>query len=134
MTDFTIPAKKLGDFVQDIKVLEQSLKMELAIYGSYMTGCYNLRPKFDTLEKDFSKKSVAFMRASGFIIKRQGGKFAGGIPEGRVKALVTNDDLSTEEMALYAGVKDAFDKYGIMNPGVKIGADSTFTVRHFRKS
>lgn len=134
VTNFTVPAKNLEKLVQDINVLEQSLGTELALYGSYMTGCYNLRPRFDVSEKDFSKKSVAFMRASGFVIKRQGGNFAGGVPEGRVKALVTNSELTTDEMALYTGIKDAFDKAGIMNPDIKIGADQTFTVRHFRKS
>ena len=132
--DFTVPAANLDKFIHDITVLEKSLDMELALYGSYLANCYSLSPEFNTKEKDFAKKSVAFLRASGFIIRRQDGRLAGGTPEGRVKALVTNADLSESEISLYTSIKDLFDKYKIMNPGVKLGADSSFTIRHFRKS
>ena len=134
VTNFTVPAKNLENFIQDIKVLEGSLGMELALYGSYMTNCYSLRPKFDTTEKDFSKKSVAFLRASSFIIRREGGKIAGGSAEGRIKALVSSEEMSDDETMLYADIKNAFDKYGILNPGVKLEVDPTFVVRHFRKN
>ncbi len=134
MTDFTVPAENLGKFIEDLKVLETSIDAELALYGSYATGCYSLRPKFNVADKDFNKKSVAFIRAGSYIIRRQGGRLAGGTPEGRIKALATNDEMTPDEMLLYAEIKNAFDKYGILNPDIKLGADATFTVRHFRKN
>lgn len=133
VTDFAIPADKLAGFVEDLKVLEKSLGLELALYGSYAANNYSLRPKFDIEAEGFNKKALALLRASAYVIKRSGGDLAGGTPEGRLKAIVTNDDLPADRMALYAGIKGAFDKYEVLNPGAKLGADTAYTVKHFRK-
>lgn len=131
VTDFYLPSKNLEKFLGDLKILEKSLKMNLALYGSYSVSNYNLRPSFNIEEEDLNKKVLAFLRASAFVIKRQGGALAGGSPEGRVKAIVTNNEMSEDEKNLYLEVKGIFDRYGIMNPAVKLGADSQYTIRHF---
>ena len=131
-TNFYLPAEKLGQFLEDLKVIEKSLKLDLALYGSYAAECYNLRPKFDVEDAKFLKNAVAFIRAANFIINREGGSISGGAPEGRVKALVSNMNLSEDEKNLYTAIKDIFDPQGIMNPGVKLGADPRFTLAHFR--
>ncbi len=133
LTDFYVPSRNLGGLIDDLKVLEEKLGLTLALYGSYSASNYNLRPKFKLDDKNFSKLATTFVRTGAFIIKRQGGELAGGAPEGRVKAIVTNDDMPSDKMALYAAIKNIFDKYEILNPGVKLGADATYTIRHFRK-
>ena len=132
VTDFYLPSQKLGQFLEDLKVLERSLRLDLALYGSYGAECYNLRPKFDVEDEKFLKRAVAFLRAANFIINREGGSISGGAPEGRIKALVSNGNLSDEEKNLYNAIKDIFDPQGIMNPGVKLNADPRFTLTHFR--
>ena len=72
------------------------------------------------------------MKAGAYIINRQGGELAGGTPEGRLKAVVTNAEMSDSEQKLYTNIKDIFDKNGILNPEVKLGASSKFTLTHFR--
>ena len=134
LVDFFIPPTNLVGFIDDLKILEKSLGMELALYGSYTTNNYSLRPKFNIEDPDFNKKAISFIRAGAYVIKRRNGELAGGAPEGRIKALITNDEMMADQMALYAGIKNIFDKYEILNPGVKLGADATYTVRHFRKS
>jgi FAD/FMN-containing dehydrogenase len=131
-TDFYLPSAKLGQFLEDLKVLERSLKLDLALYGSYSAECYSLRPRFDVEDVKFLKNAVAFIRATNFIINREGGSISGGAAEGRVKALVSNMNLSEDEKNLYTAIKDIFDPQGIMNPGVKLGADPRFTLTHFR--
>ena len=73
-----------------------------------------------------------FLRAGAFIINRQGGKLAGGTPEGRLKAVVTNADMLEPEKKMYTTLKDIFDSNGILNPDIKLGASSKFTLTHFR--
>ena len=72
------------------------------------------------------------MRAGSYIIKRNGGSITGGTPEGRVKAMVTNTELTDTEKELYGLIKKTFDSKNIMNPAVKLGADARFTITHFR--
>lgn len=131
-TDFYIPPENLTNFLNDLVVMEKSLDMELALFGSYATGNYSLRPKFDVEAEDFSKKAVAFLRASNFVIQRQGGSITGGSPEGRIKAIVTNDGMPEFEKNLYLDIKNLFDECEIMNPSVKLGADTRYTLDHFR--
>ena len=112
--------------------MEDSLQLDIALFGSYSTSNYSIRPKFNLEDPDFPKKAVAFLRASHYIIQRQGGSLTGGTPEGRVKALVTNDNMPEFEKNLYIDIKNMFDKYSIMNPAIKLGADTRYTLNHFR--
>ncbi|MBR2830759.1 FAD-binding oxidoreductase [Candidatus Saccharibacteria bacterium] len=134
LTDFYLPARNLGAFLEDLSILENSLKLDLALFGSYSASNYSLRPKFDLTDPNFNKIATAFLRTGAFVIGRQGGSLTGGSPEGRVKAIVTNVELSEAEKNLYLQVKAVFDRYNIMNPAVKLGANARFTLTHFRDS
>ena len=104
----------------------------MALFGSYSTSNYSLRPKFNLTDKDFNKKAVAFLRSGAYVINRQGGSLTGGSPEGRVKAIVTNAEMLESERNLYLAIKAIFDRYDSMNPNVKLGANARFTITHFR--
>ncbi len=132
LTDFYVPGKNLASMIDDLVILEGSLKMELAIFGSFSASNYSVRPKFKLSDKDFNKLATTFLRTGAFIVKRQGGELTGGTPEGRVKAMVTNTELTDEEWQFYTEIKNLFDRYNILNPDVKLGADANCTVRHFR--
>lgn len=136
LTDFYLPARNLAPFINDLTILENSLGLDLAIFGSYSAENYSLRPKFDLTDPEFNKKATAFLRTGAFVINRQGGILTGGSPEGRVKAIVTNEDMKLRESEknLYLSIKSVFDRYEILNPQVKMGASTQFTIRHFRDS
>lgn len=132
MTDFYVPPENLEGILNDFAVLKEKMGLDLAFYGSFLNSNYSLRPEFNLSDENFSKKATAFLRAGSFIVKRQNGFMAGGTPEGRVKAIVTNSDMSEAEKNLYLEIKDVFDRYGVIGPDIKLGADNRFTLRHFR--
>ena len=134
LTDFYLPPYNLESFLKDLKILAEKLELDLALYGSYVTGIYNLRPKFDLEKENYSKRVTTFLRAGAYIIDRQGGRLTGGTPEGRLKAAVVNDEMPEPRKELYAEIKDIFDPKGILNADVKLGAESRFTLTHFRNS
>ena len=133
-TDFSLPSDNLASFLNDIKVLEEKFDMNLWLYGSYSGSNYNLRPKFNLTNPTFNRKATTYLKAAAFIIERQGGSLTGGSPEGRVKAIVTNNSLSEKERFLYTEIKKAFDHNGLLNPDIKLGTDPQYTVRHFRST
>ena len=134
LTDFYLPAYNMEKFLEDLRVLGEKLKLDLALYGSYATSTYSLRPKFDLEAEDYRKQATTFLRAGAYIINRQGGKLAGGTPEGRLKAVVTNDEMPEVRKELYNEIKQIFDRQGVLNPEVKLGASSKFTLTHFRET
>ena len=134
LSDYYLPPQSLSRFMDDLAVLERNLGLELSVFGSYSASNYSIRPKFNLGEEGFTKEAVAFLRAGAYIINRQGGTLAGGSPEGRVKAIVTNRELSEAETNLYLAIKQIFDRYGVLNPGIKLGTDPRYTISHFRTS
>lgn len=132
LTDFYLPAENLLDFLSDVEILAEKLKLDLSLYGSYNTSIYNLRPKFKLDDPDFNKKIATFLRAGAYVIHRRGGTLTGGTPEGRLKAVVTNAEMIESEKDVYTEIKQIFDEHGILNPGAKLGADSRFTLTHLR--
>ena len=132
LTNFYLPAKNLPNFLEDLKILEEKLELKLELFGEYNTSIYNLRPKFKLEEADFNKKLATFLKAGAFVIERQGGILTGGTPEGRLKAVVTNTKMTEAEKNLYLEIKNIFDQNNILNPDVKLGASSKFTLTHLR--
>lgn len=134
LTDFYLPEWNVASFVGDLDVLHKKLNLDLELYGSYNSSIYSLRPKFNLDDKDFNKKATTFLKAGAYIIERQSGELAGGTPEGRLKAVVTNINMQEPERALYGDLKRILDPHNILNPDIKLGATSKFTLTHFRDS
>jgi FAD/FMN-containing dehydrogenase len=82
--------------------------------------------------EDFNKKVAAFLRAGAYVIRRQGGTLTGGTPEGRLKAVVTNEEMLDSAKEAYNKIKEILDPNNVLNPDVKMGADSRFTLTHLR--
>ncbi len=132
LTDFYLPAENLENFLKDLKILGEKLDLDLALYGSYASSIYSLRPKFNLEEEGYNRKMATFLRAGAYVIDRQGGKLSGGTPEGRVKAVVTNSEMPEPEKALYEEIKKIFDQNNILGADIKLGASSKFTLTHLR--
>ncbi|MDO4611772.1 MAG: FAD-binding oxidoreductase [Candidatus Saccharibacteria bacterium] len=132
LTDFAVPGRNLGNFLRDLETLERSLGLDLAIFGSYAATNYHLRPRFKIDDPDFPRKAATFLKTGAFLIGRNGGSITGGAPEGRVKAIVTNDQFTEAEKNMYETIKQIFDRYDILNSQVKLGANTRSTLTHFR--
>ncbi len=112
-------------------MIEQTLDLELPIFGSFATSNYHVRPEIDCTTMAGRKQVVAFLRQYGRLVQSVGGSITGGSPEGRVKALVVPKS-SVPEQELYSAIKDAFDPNHILNPGVKLDVNPTSVIRHLR--
>ncbi len=132
LTDFYLPLYNIQNFLKDLRILEEKLELDLELFGNLETEIFSLRPKFNLEDDEFNKKATTFLRAGAYIISRHGGELAGGTPEGRLKAVVTNIEMPEDERKVYEDLKKIFDPNGILNPDVKLGANSKFTLTHFR--
>lgn len=132
LDDVFVPAMHFGDYLDGLKELEQKLRIELPLFGSFVTSSYNVRPNFDCTTIEGRRRLIDFLKLYGQLVDSCQGSLTGNGPEGRVKALMMSKTLGVGERQLYTAIKEAFDPHNIFNPHVKLGADIKNTVRHLR--
>lgn len=130
--DFYLPKDHLEDFAKDLAKLEKSSKTKLALFGSYATDIYSLRPDFDLKKIDDRRAALTLLRDFNELLKNHNGSLAGGLPEGRLKPIVMYPNLDEEELKLIKNLKKIFDKQNIFAPEVKSNYDTRSAVRHLR--
>ena len=132
--DFYVPPDHLSNFLTDLRDLEKTYSQPLPVYGSFSTSNYSVRPDIQLNSVEGRQMVIQFTKDLHSLLKEHGGSLTGGAPEGRSKAMVTNDDFTEEEVELYKKIKNIFDPAEIFNPDIKLGATSSVTVRNLRTS
>lgn len=128
--DVYIPNSSFAAFYSGLTELERAFHQDLPIYGSFAAGSYSVRPDFDYTDLGGRKQMIDFLRLFAGLVEDCQGSITGNCPEGRVKALVKEVTFGVGEKQLYTAIKEAFDPYNILNPGVKLGAEARDTIRH----
>lgn len=131
LTDFYLPNDKMEDFLSDLKILQEKLDLDLAIFGSYANSIYSLRPEFKLNDAEYPKKFATFLKAGEYVITKHGGALAGGSAEGRIKTFGTAN-ITEEEKNLYQEIKKIFNPNNILNPGVKFNVKPKYIFSHLR--
>ncbi len=132
LDDVFVPSVHFGEFLNGLTTLEETLNLELPVFGSFATSNYYVRPNLNCRDMEDRKKMIDFIRLYTQLVESCNGSLTGNGPEGRVKALMLAKKLSVGEENLYADIKSAFDPHNILNPKVKLGVDVKDTVRHLR--
>ena len=143
LPDVSIPPQQLPDFLVGLTKLEQTLGLDLPLFGSYLTANYQVRPAINYADLAGRQTAIAFLKQYARLVLDCGGSLTGGSPEGRVKLsqLAQTSASSTKkrrtgatspDFTLDAAIKTIFDPYNILNPEVKLGADPSQIARHLR--
>ena len=132
LSNFTIPGDNLVSFIKDLAVLEQKIRLDLPIFGSFITATYSTRPSLRIGEPNLEQRAAILLKTGDILISKHGGAIAGGYPEGRVKSIITNENFSKEEKSFYREIKSIFDPKDILGADAKLGTDKAFTLKHLR--
>lgn len=127
--DVYIPNSGFAVFCNGLVELERIFHQDLPVYGSFAAGSYSVRPDFDYTDLEGRKQAIDFLKLFSGLVDECQGSITGNCPEGRVKALAKEAAIGIGERQLYAAIKEAFDPYKILNPGVKLGAEARDTIR-----
>ncbi|MGF2565384.1 FAD-linked oxidase C-terminal domain-containing protein, partial [Ralstonia pseudosolanacearum] len=132
LSNFLIPSGNLVPFLKDLETLEQKIRLDLPLFGSFITGNYSIRPSLRISEPNLEQRVAILLKTGDILINTHGGAIAGGYPEGRVKAIITNETMDKDEKAFYKRIKEIFDPNNILTPDAKLGTDKNFTLKHLR--
>lgn len=132
--DVYVPRERLEDFMNAVFALAAKHHVDLPIHGRPLLGTYTTRPQLQFHKVGDKQKVFKLLDEYTDLVVGHGGYIIGRGGEGRVKARFAHKHLDTEVLALFQAVKNIFDPYHLLNPGVKEATELKDLVAHLRPS
>lgn len=118
--DGVVPADKLTDFLDKVYQLFEKYNLDIAIWGHAGNANFHMQPFLDL--DDTKDRQTVFKLMDEFyqMVISMGGSTCGEHNDGRLRAPYLRDLYGDDVYALFQQVKEIFDPYMTLNPGVKI--------------
>jgi FAD/FMN-containing dehydrogenase len=120
--DGAVPLDQLRAYLDGIYSLLKSNNIEPAVWGHVGEGNVSFRPKLNLGQVGDRQKVFRLMDAYNKLVLELGGSISGAAGDGRLRTPYLEGLYGPEQYALLAKVKQIFDPYGTLNPGVKFGS------------
>ena len=137
--DGIVPPEKLQDLMNGIYKLFASMQLQAAIWGHAGDGNLHVQPFLDLSQLGDRQKAFKLIDEYYKLVISLGGSTTGEHGDGRLRAPYLEQLYGADAYALFTKVKQIFDPYGTLNPGVKVGVSlddikplvrSEYTLRH----
>jgi FAD/FMN-containing dehydrogenase len=114
-----IPSERFEDFSSAVRALAEKHHVTLPLIGRILEDTYTTRPSLQLRKVGDKQKVFKLLDEYAAIVAAHNGYLIGAGGEGRVKAPFAHKQLEDDVKNLFSSVKNIFDPYGILNPGVK---------------
>ncbi|MEV4140469.1 FAD-binding and (Fe-S)-binding domain-containing protein [Dactylosporangium sp. NPDC049742] len=121
--DAAVPPAQLGAYLARFDELVASYKMTSAPFGHFGDGCMHVRLDYPLDEPGGTKVLRDFLTDAAKLVGEFGGSLSGEHGDGRARSELLPHMYSADAIALFAGVKHAFDPGNLLNPGVLVDPD-----------
>jgi FAD/FMN-containing dehydrogenase len=118
--DGIVPPERLCEFIEGIYALFDRARLQAAVWGHAGDGHLHVQPFLDLSQVGDRQKVFRLMDEYYSLVIGLGGSIAGGQGEGRLSAPYLEKQYSPEVYSVFQKVKQIFDPYGTLNPGVKL--------------
>jgi FAD/FMN-containing dehydrogenase/Fe-S oxidoreductase len=131
--DAAVPVEHLADYVTQIFEFSYSVGLDrVAMYGHASAGCLHIRPMVNLKTADGVRQLRQIAEKSVELVVRYGGTTSGEHAEGISRGEFSEKLFGPELVKAFKEVKDAFDPYGLLNPGKVVGAPRMDDEVHLR--
>jgi len=127
-----VPSERLDDFRRGVEELATNHHVTLPLHIRALEELVYTRPALHLRKVGDKQKILKLLDEFALLVQRCDGCLIGDGSEGRLKARFAYRQLDDELKALFKAVKDIFDPYGILNPGVKQEGDLRQLASHLR--
>ena len=103
--------------------LVSSYGMTSAPFGHFGDGCMHVRLDLPLDQPDGTRVMREFLTESARLVGEFGGSLSGEHGDGRARSELLPHMYSPDAIALFAGIKHAFDPDNLLNPGVLVDPD-----------
>ena len=130
----SIPVNRCEEF--EIAASELAVKhhLELPLEYDAVSGVYNTFPLLSLDSVGDKQKIFKLLTDWAALVDKCGGAFTADGAEGRLKASAAWANLDEAQAKLYEQVREIFDPYGTLNPGVKQKTELRTLVAALRSS
>lgn len=131
--DIAVEPSKVPLLVEKVRGLLRHHHIEGGVWGHLGTGVISVRPLINLA--NLGQRQIVFKLISELAEAAAdlGGSLTGEFGEGRMASMATDDQNGQELTDLFVKVKQIFDPYGTLNPGVKSGSDQQTLLAHLRQ-
>ncbi len=131
--DAAVPLKQLGALLAGIdEMMQRNNQVIYAVSGSALSGTVRVLPHLDMSQIGDRQKVFKYIEEFYTLVISLGGTISTDHGDGRLRGSMLVNQYGENVVELFGLIKKAFDPYGIMNPGVKIGStieDMKLTIR-----
>jgi FAD/FMN-containing dehydrogenase/Fe-S oxidoreductase len=114
--DCAVPLEHLAEYTDQLTEVFARHGTRGTWYAHASVGTLHVRPILD-LRRDGSAKMRAIAEEAASLVRRYKGAFSGEHGDGLVRSEWVDWQFGERMMGAFAGIKDAFDPDGLMNPG-----------------
>lgn len=117
------PVEKRQELIVSIEELANKNHIELPMQINWLTGVINTRARLQLHNITDRQKLFKLINDCAELVAKFDGNMTANSGEGRIKAPAIYTQTDTEMLEIYKQIREAFDPFGTMNPGVKQATD-----------
>ena len=121
--DASVPVSALTAFLTDVKQLFAEQHIDAMLHGHALEGVVHAYPLVDLTQLGDRQKILRLIDAYYEIVLRHGGSVSAEHGEGRIRSSLLQQQVGDVMFDVMKQIKQIFDPYNILNPGVKFGTD-----------
>jgi FAD/FMN-containing dehydrogenase len=120
--DAAVPLDRLRDYMESVYSLLETNNVKPGLWGHAGDGILHLQPALNLGQIGDRQKAFRLMDEYTALIIKLGGTISSEAGDGRLRTPYLEHMYGPELYALMQKVKQIFDPYGTLNPGVKFGS------------
>jgi FAD/FMN-containing dehydrogenase len=137
--DGIVPPERFGEYLEGVYQLFARNKLHAAVWGHAGDANLHMQPFLDLSQVGDRQRAFRLIEDYYSLVISLGGSTSGEHSDGRLRGPYLEKLYGPEVYALFQKIKQIFDPYGTLNPGVKINVSlddikplmrSTYTLDH----
>jgi FAD/FMN-containing dehydrogenase len=129
LEDVSVPKEQMIEFLEEAWKLLLAKGQNPFIWGNIGDGVVTVMPQFDLRSTSEQKELLEFTNAYSRLVLEFGGFLSAYHGDGRLRSLYSSKQFFPEELKLFRKIKEIFDPYNMLNPGVKMNANIAETMK-----
>ncbi|HVA11092.1 MAG TPA: FAD-linked oxidase C-terminal domain-containing protein, partial [Candidatus Dormibacteraeota bacterium] len=121
LIDGAVPPDRLREYIEGVYSLLKDIGIKPALWGHAGDANLYVQPQLNLNQVGDRQKAFRFLNEYSELVTKLGGTIGSSSSDGRLRTPYLEHMYGSELYALLQKLKQIFDPYGTLNPGVKFG-------------